>query len=267
MGYPDYPTDSNFTVLHWRSNAVAHIKFNRPTALNAINRDMAGRFLQACQDIAADPEVRAVRISGEGRAFMVGGDIVEMRADPMGAAQELIKGMHGGIGLLTRMNAPVIAEVHGAVAGGAMGLVLACDLLIAAEGTRFGVAYPQIGASCDCSTSWGLPRIIGLRKALEFALLGDTITAEDALGLGLVNRVVAADQLATTVDGIVQRLAAGPTQALGRLKRLLRASLQNDLETQLEVEALGFLTCSVTADFQEGVNAFLEKRTPHFIGV
>lgn len=264
MTYPDInPAGS---VQHWCTGGVAHIRFNRPQALNAIDRGMAKAFRQACADIAADTSVRAVHISGEGRAFMAGGDLVEMLAAPEQAAHELISGMHAGIRLLAAMNAPVVCAVHGAVAGGGLGLMLACDLVVAAEGTRFGVAYPLIGASCDCSTSWGLPRAVGLRKATELALLGDTFDAEEALRLGLVNRVVPKEQLGADVDALIERLVHGPTQALGRLKKLLRSALDHDLDVHLDAEAAGFLACAATADFREGVGAFLDKRPPRFQG-
>lgn len=265
MAYPDRP-DAAATVLHWRDGAVAHIRFNRPKALNAIDTVMAAGFLQACTDIAADPQVRAVWLSAEGRAFMAGGDLAQMRGDPVPVAQSLVAGMHGGLRLLAGLDAPVVASVHGAVAGGGLGLMLGCDLVLAAEGTRFGVAYPLIGASCDCSTSWGLPRVVGLRKALELALLADTLDAAEALRLGLVNRVVPAADLEGEARKIVERLAAGPTQAYGKLKRLLRGSLQNDLDSQLDAEAAGFKACATTPDFIEGVSAFLEKRPAQFTG-
>lgn len=266
MPYPHKPEAAPAGVWHWREGAVAHLRFDRPQALNAIDRAMAGAFRRACEDIAADRSVRVVHLGAEGRAFMAGGDIAAMREDPVGAPRELIAGMHAGIRLLAAMDAPVVAQVHGAVAGGGLGLVLACDLVVAAEGTRFAVAYPHIGASCDCSTSWGLPRVVGLRKSLELALLGDTIDAGEALRLGLVNRVVPQDRLAAETDAIVQRLAQGPTLALGRLKRLLRSSLDHDLGTHLDAEAAGFLDCAGTADFREGVGAFLDKRPARFTG-
>lgn len=266
MTYPAKPSDPTLSVQHWREEGVAHLRFNRPSSLNAIDRAMAGAFLRACADISRDTAVRVVLLFGEGRAFMAGGDLVEMRSDPIGAAEELIAGMHDGIRLLAGMAAPVVAQVHGAVAGGGLGLALACDIVVASEDTRFSVAYPLIGASCDCSTSWALPRLVGLRKATELALLGETIDAAEAHRLGLVTRVVPRDQLPAATSRIVEALANGPTQALGQLKRLLRSSLDNDLSTHLDAEAAGFLRCAGTADFREGVSAFLDKRTAHFVG-
>src|SRR5690606_32952531 len=155
-------------------------------------------FLRACTDIAADDRVRVVRMSGEGRAFMAGGDLAAMKADPVAVSARLIAGVHGGLRLLAGLDAPVVASVQGAVAGGGLGLVLGgADLVVAAEGTRFSVAYPLIGASCDCSTSWSLPRLVGLHRAMELMLLSDAVDAADALRLGLCNRVVPAAELQT----------------------------------------------------------------------
>lgn len=267
MAYPDKPiSDTRTSVLHWREGGIAQIRFNRPQALNAIDRAMAGAFLGACSDVANDAAVRCVLVSGAGRTFMAGGDLAEMRDDPQAVAAALIKGMHGGLRVLAQLNAPVVAAVQGAVAGGGLGVILGCDLVVAAEGTRFSVAYPLIGASCDCSTSWGLPRVVGLRRSMELALLGESFDAAAALEMGIVNRVVPATQLDAQAGSMAEKLAAGPTQALGRLKKLLRASVQNDLDTHLDLEAESFQACAGTADFREGVGAFLEKRAARFTG-
>lgn len=265
MPYPEKPAEG--PLLHWRDGAIAHLRFNRPQALNAIDASMATAFRQACEQIAADPHVRVVWMSAEGRAFMAGGDIAAMSADPVAVAAELIDGMHGGLRALATLDAPVVASVHGAVAGGGLGLVLGgADLVIAAEGTRFSVAYPLIGASCDCSTSWSLPRIVGLHRALELALLSDTIDADEALRLGLCNRVVPVAELEAASRALVERLAAGPTRAYGRLRRLVRASIDNTLHEQLDAEATNFRECAATDDFREGIGAFIAKRRPNFQG-
>ncbi|WP_213957924.1 MULTISPECIES: enoyl-CoA hydratase/isomerase family protein [unclassified Variovorax] len=264
MSYPERAS-ADEPVLDWRSpEGVAHIRFNRPRSLNAIDVAVAQGFRMACQRIAEDPQVRVVVVSGEGRAFMAGGDLGAMRDDPQATAQSLIEGMHGGIRILARLAAPVIASLHGAVAGGGLGLALACDLGIAAEGTRFNLAYPKIGASSDCATSWALPRLVGLRHALEIALLCEPVEAHEALRLGLVNRVVPAASLQSETEAMALRLAQGPREALGRLKRLVRESLERTLDQQLDAEAASFVACAGTSDFQEGVSAFLEKRAPRF---
>jgi 2-(1,2-epoxy-1,2-dihydrophenyl)acetyl-CoA isomerase len=258
--------DANAPLRYWRDGGIAHIRFNRPSVLNAIDVPTANAFLAACRAASEDKEVRVVVISGEGRAFIAGGDLAAMRSDPVNTAQALITAMHGGIALLAAMNAPVLASLHGAVAGGGLGVALACDLAIAADGTRFNLAYVKIGASSDCSTSWALPRLVGMRRAMEIALLGDTFDAQEALRIGLINRVVPADSLQEETDKLARRLAEGPPLALGRLKRLVRDSLDRTLQDQLDAEAEGFAACAATGDFAEGVNAFFEKRAPRYQG-
>jgi 2-(1,2-epoxy-1,2-dihydrophenyl)acetyl-CoA isomerase len=265
MSYPEKAAQG--PVLYWREGAVAYLRFNRPDTLNAIDTAMAKAFLGACEQIAADPLVRVVWMSAEGRAFMAGGDITAMGSDPVAVAPQLIAGMHGALRLLAQLDAPVVASVQGAVAGGGLGLLLGgADIILAAEGTRFGVAYPLIGASCDCSTSWSLPRIVGLHRALELALLADTVDAAEALRLGLCNRVVPAGELEAETRRIVERLAAGPTLAYGRLRRLIRESQHASFEEQLDAEATAFRECAATRDFAEGAAAFLAKRRPSFEG-
>lgn len=254
-------------LQYWREGAIAHLRFNRPQALNAIDAALAEAFLRACEAIAADPRVRVVWMTGAGRAFMAGGDIAAMARAPEAVADSLIPGMHGGLLQLAALDAPVVASVQGAVAGGGLGLVLGgADLIIAAEGTRFAVAYPLLGASCDCATSWALPRRVGLHKAMELALLGDTVEADQALQLGLCNQVVAAAELESCSRALVERLAAGPTRAYGQMRRLIRSALQHDLQTHLDAEAAGFRACAASADFRTGVAAFLAKQPPHFEG-
>ena len=266
MNCPDHLLDSNAPVLSWRDGACAHLRFNRPRTLNAIDLATAQAFRSACEQLAGDREVRAVVISGAGRAFIAGGDIAALREDPVANSREGIAMVHAGVSMLASLKAPVVASVHGAVAGGGLGIMLGCDLVIAAEGTRFNLAYPNIGASCDCSTSWALPRVVGLRKALEIALLDGTFDAAEALRLGVVNRVVPAERLEQETATLATRLASGPTQALGHLKRLLRDSFERSFDEQLAAEAESFVQCAGTPDFREGIDAFIEKRAPHFRG-
>lgn len=254
------------SVLFWRQDAVAHIRFNRPASLNAIDLPMAQAFGRACRELHADPQVRVVVISGEGRAFMAGGDLPSMIADPVGASSALIEQIHPALELLAQLPAPVVASVHGAVAGGGLGLALACDLIIAAEGTRFSLAYPRIGTSSDCGTSWGLVRALGLRKAMEVALLNETVDAQEAWRMGLINRVVKAEHLADETAAWVARLTKSAPLALAHLKQLVRQASHNDLHTQLELEAQLFRRCAATADFAEGMASFMEKREGRFRG-
>ena len=253
-------------LIFSREGGIARLRFNRPAQLNTIDAAMADAFAAACREIEADPTVRVVVLSGEGRGFGAGGDLVELRDGGEAAAAALIGPMHDGLKRLVAMDAPVLASLHGVVAGGSFSLAMACDLAIAAEGTRFSLAYANLGASCDLSSSYHLPRTVGLRRALGIALLGETLDASEALALGLINRVVPADRLVEETDRLARRFAEGPTRALGRLKRLFRASLQNDLGSQLELEREAFVDSTRTADFREGLDAFFAKRKPAFAG-
>ena len=249
-----------------RDGAVATLVMNRPGALNALDVPTARAFHAACIALAADAGVRAIIVRGEGRSFGVGGDLAAMRVDATTVAAQLIDAMHAGLLLLAEMNAPVIASLHGAVAGGSMSLACACDLAIAAEGASFNLAYTRIGASSDLSSSWHLPRLVGLRNAMQIALLSDTIDAAEALRLGLINRVVPAAELQRETMLLAQRLADGPTLAHGRLKRLLRQSFDNDLPTHLDAERAAFTASTQTQDFAEGLAAFFGKRAAQFEG-
>lgn len=253
-------------VLLRRDGAVAHIRFNRPQALNAMDVALGLEFHAICRALAADDSVRAVVLSGEGRAFMAGGDLPAMLANPVEVSTAIIAEVHPALEILAGLRAPVIAAVHGAVAGGGLGVALAADLVIAAEGTRFAMAYPRIGTSADCSTSWGLVRWVGARKAMEIALLADPFDAQEALRMGLINRVVPADALETEAGKLAARLAGSAPIALGHLKHLVRAAGDNDLHTQLALEAKLFAECAASADFAEGVGAFLGKREAKFQG-
>ncbi|WP_332673191.1 enoyl-CoA hydratase/isomerase family protein [Aromatoleum sp.] len=253
-------------LLHWRDGAIAHLRFNRPQSLNAVDSAMASAFLAACKSIAADPGVRVVVISGEGRAFMAGGDIAQFRDDAASIPETLIGPLHQAVRILTMLPVPVVASLQGAVAGAGMSLALACDLAVAADNTRFNFAYVNLGTSCDLGASWSLPRLVGLRRALEIALLSDPIDAAEALHLGLVNRVVPAEALADETLKLARRLAATAPTGQAMLKRLMRDSFSHDLPEQLVAEQLAFAKCAATKDFGEAVSAFLEKRRPVFTG-
>ena len=227
---------------------------------------MARAFLAAVREIAADRTVRAVLLSGSGKGFMAGGDLAVLSADPQGGAAELIGPLHEALTLLDTLDAPVVAQVHGVAAGAGLSLMLQADLVLAATGTRFNLAYANIGASCDVGASWALPRRVGLRRALEIALLGETLDAEAAERIGLVNRVVPAADLEAEALALARRLAAGPTVALGHLRRLLRSSFDRDLPAQLDAEAAAFQACAATDDFRIGVDAFRARTPPAFTG-
>ncbi len=249
-----------------RDGNTARIVFNRPGVLNAIDPETARLFLQACRSVAGDPQVRVVLMSGAGRSFVAGGDLKVFEQDPSRVPRDLIDPMHEGLLLLAASSAPVVACLHGMVAGAGLSLALACDLAIAAEGTRFNMAYLNVGASCDVGASWTLPRIVGLRRAMEIALLNPMLDADAALGMGLVNWVVPVDQLQEWTDAVVARIAAGPPVATGLMKRLLRESSGRGLADQLAAERAAFQACTATSDFGEALRAFFEKRPARYDG-
>ena len=249
-----------------REEGLAHIRFNRPQALNTLDVPCAARFAAICRELEADPTVRAVVMTGEGRGFGAGGDISAFTDNAAENVHRIIESMHDGVRRLCGMDAPVVAGLHGVVAGGSLSLALACDLAIAAEGTKFNLAYVNIAANCDVSGSYSLPRIVGLRKAMEIALLGESFDAAEAHRLGLVNRLVPADRLLDETLALGRRLAQGPTLALGKLKRLMRCSFDHTLSQQLELESQAFQDSVRTEDFQQAVQAFRDKRKPVFRG-
>src|SRR5207247_366640 len=197
------------------------IRLNRPSVLNALDEAMAQALLDACRTIQASDGIRVIVLNGEGRAFMAGGDLAGFHADFAQAAltaTKLIDPLHQALGVLAALPQPVLGSLHGPVAGDGVSLALACDLAIAADDTTFNLAYTRIGASADGASSWTLPRIVGLRRAMEIALLADNIDAAEALRLGMVNRVASRDLLAVQTEELAQRLASGPTYAYGRMK-------------------------------------------------
>ena len=249
-----------------RDGAVVTLRFSRPEALNAIDVPMAQALLAAVRDIAADASVRAVVLCGAGKGFMAGGDLATLRADPVQGAAALLGPLNATVQVLATLNAPVIAKVHGVAAGAGLSLMLQADFVIAAEGTRFNLAYINLGTSCDVGASWALPRLVGLRNALEISLMGDTLTAPDALRLGLVNRVVPAEHLDTAAAALIDRVAHGPTLAYGAMKRLMRASFDRDLDTQLIAETAAFAGCAATQDMRAGIEAFYARKPAVFEG-
>ncbi|MBA3505015.1 MAG: enoyl-CoA hydratase/isomerase family protein [Betaproteobacteria bacterium] len=258
-------------VLVSRQGVVATLTLNRPDALNTLDFAMMDSLVAAVADVAADDALRAVILRGAGKHFMAGGDLrtfagelTKARAARQAGFTQMIGRLHSAIELLQRMPHPVVARVHGAVAGFGLSLVAACDLAIAADSAYFASAYRQIALTPDGGMSWTLPRIVGLRKATEILLLGERFDAQQAMQLGLVNRVVPVLALDATVEGVVQALVTGPTLALRNAKRLLYQSSAHSLSEQLDAESRSFGECAGTADFEEGIAAFLEKRPPQF---
>jgi len=256
----------NEPVLLQFDGAVAHLRFNRPERMNAVDVAASNAFLACVRRIADAPEIRAVVVGGEGRAFGVGGDLAALSGDPVAGVPPLLDSMHEALKLMAELSTPFIASLHGVVAGGSLSVAMACDLAVAAEDTKFNLAYVNVGAICDGGASWSLPRLVGLRNALAIALLGETFGAAEALQLGLVNRVVPAASLDAQAVQIARRLAQGPTLAIGRMKRLLRTSFDHTLAEQLDCERDEFVANAGSQDFQAGLAAFVAKRKPVFSG-
>lgn len=254
-------------VLIEIADNVATITLNRPNVLNSINIELAVALGEAI-DAAERSHARAVLLRGAGRAFCAGGDVSAFDGSRGHAqvASETMAHFHPAVLRLSRLRLPTVAELHGAVAGAGIGLLLACDFAIAEAGTRFTLAYPKIGASLDGGASWLLPRALGTRKAKELAMLADTFDARTAKQLGLINRVVVADAVRQETMRFCQRLASGPTLAFAEIKRLIDSSGGNDLSQQLDDERATLSALADGRDFQEGINAHVEKRTPVFRG-
>ena len=259
------------SILLARDGPVATLTLNRPDALNTLDRAMMDALVTHTAALAADPALRCVVVNGAGKHFMAGGDLntfAESLPDPPAERKasftRLIGRLHAAIENLQRMPAPVVASAHGAVAGFGLSLLCACDLAIADEDAYFTSAYRNIGLTPDGGCTYALPRLVGVRKAMEIVLLGERFDAREALRLGIVNRVVPAAELKAATAAIVQALVSGPARAIANGKRLVHQSLGNTLSAQLRAEALSFGECAASADFAEGIGAFLGKRKPQF---
>jgi len=257
------------TLLFDIRDNVAHITLNRPNEANSINEEMGKDLMHAALRCDEDPEIRAVLISGAGKIFSGGGDLKAFSAkgDQLPYyVKEITTYLHAAMSRLTRMDAPVVAAVHGAVAGAGMSIAIACDVVVAAETTRFMVAYTRAGLTPDGSATYFLPRIVGLKRALELTLTNRMFSAQEALQWGLVTRVVPDNELLAQARAIAVQLAAGPTRAYGVSKRLLHSGWAETLETQMENESQAIANSARTADAREGITAFLEKRPPKYKG-
>jgi 2-(1,2-epoxy-1,2-dihydrophenyl)acetyl-CoA isomerase len=244
-------------------DSVAEISFNRPEALNAIDEAMADVFASTVQSLLAAGKCSVVVLKGSPRAFNVGVDLAMLRAAGERAPaviERLVARFHSALQALADSPVIVVASVQGVVAGAGLSLVLTSDLAIASDDATFKHAYINVAASPDCGGSWALPRIVGLRKAMEIALLSETISAQDALALGIVNRTTTASLLRQDTTTLANRLAATPNFARAQIKQLFRKSLDRTLDEQLHEEKRAILACATHADFREAVDAFFEKR-------
>jgi 2-(1,2-epoxy-1,2-dihydrophenyl)acetyl-CoA isomerase len=252
-----------------RADGIGSLTLSRPEALNALDKATGEELLDAIELLRDDPETRVVVLTGAGRAFSAGGDLKEMaRAGelPESHFDELMATLNRMILTLAELPKPVIAAVNGTAAGLGFNLALAADVRIAARSAEFTQAFLKIGLIPDGGGTFFLPRLVGWARATELILTARTVSSEEALGLGIVNEVVDDDEFEAAVAGWARRFAAGPTAAIGRIKKLLVHSNSADLKSQLRFEREMQIASGQTDDFREGVTAFFEKRAPRFTG-
>lgn len=249
---------------------VTRITLNRPDVLNSFNAQMARELRGALDDARADKTVRAVLITGAGRAFCAGQDLSDVPASTEGEAADLglhLRGTYNAlIKAMRKLEVPVVCAVNGVAAGAGANLAIACDIVLASENASFIQSFSKVGLIPDSGGTFFLPRIIGLPRATALMMTADKIDARRAYEIGMVYRVCTAETLQDDAMALATQLAAMPTRGLGLTKRALNASLTNDLDAQLELEADLQTEAGRTHDFAEGVRAFLEKRKPNFTG-
>ncbi len=255
-------------ILYEITDGVATITLNRPDRLNALVVAMTGELLAAIQQCASDDAVRCVVITGAGRGFSAGQDLEEFLTveGPWSVGEHLRHGYNRVVLALRALEKPVIGKINGVAAGAGLGIALATDLRIASEQASFTTAFIGIGLAPDSGVSWFLHQLVGPAKAFELMATGRKVSAEEALGLGLVNQVAPTADLDSTVDALARQLALGPTKGIGLTKRVLNKAASLSLADTLEVEAQVQDIAVQTADHKEGVAAFLQKRKPRFVG-
>lgn len=250
-------------------NQVALVTLNRPNNANALNLAMAQQLLDTMLELSENSDVRAVIITGQGAMFSAGGDLASFAelGDAISVGlRQITTALHGAIATISRMDAPVIMAVNGSAAGAGFSLAIAGDFALAAASAKFTMAYTAAGLSPDGSSSYFLPRRVGIMRAKELMMTNRRLGAEEALDWGLLNQVVADEALIETAMVLALKLAAGPTKAFGQVKQLLNTSFDTGLETQMQHEADGIAAMACSNDGAEGVSAFLEKRKAKFSG-
>jgi len=255
------------SILFHIENNIATITLNRPDKLNSFNREMALLLQDKLDECASLKEVRCVYITGAGKGFCAGQDLAEV-ADPNGPGMQKILSDHYNpiITRIRNMPKPIVAAVNGVAAGAGANMALACDIVVAAESASFIQAFSKIGLIPDSGGTYHLPRLIGFKRASALMMLGDKVSATDALQMGMLYKVFADVTFIDESKKISSVLAQMPTTALAYIKHVLNQSAVNNLETQLLLEDEYQQKAAATHDFTEGVRAFLEKRLPNFKG-
>lgn len=248
-------------------NGVARLTFNRPQVFNSMNHPMRQEILEALSQCESDPAVRAVYITGSGRAFCAGEDLQEVTAPDGPTLQEIISTGYNPIVLKIRnLEKPVVAAVNGVAAGAGANIALACDITVAADSASFTQAFSRIGLIPDSGGTWTLPRLVGLQRATALAMLSPKISASDAAAMGLIWQVFPDETFVAESIFLAETLAQMPTRALALTKMALSQTFRNDFEAQLALEDELQTLAGQTHDYKEGVAAFLEKRKPTFQG-
>ncbi|VVQ15283.1 enoyl-CoA hydratase/isomerase family protein [Pseudomonas fluorescens] len=250
-------------------NGLAHLVFTQGQRGNPIDGAFCRELNEASIILSERKDIRAVFVTAEGNAFSYGGDIASFITkldDLPSMIKRWTADLHMAIARLQRMDAPLVAAVHGICAGGMAGFIAGCDIVVAAENSKFVAAYAGIGYCCDAGSSITLSRRMGLGRARKFLLLNETLNAQASLDAGLVDELAAADAYLNRARDIAEQLAAGPTKAYGEIRRLLLSAGSQPLETQLENEAQGLARCAGSDDAREGLSAFAAKRKPSYTG-
>jgi 2-(1,2-epoxy-1,2-dihydrophenyl)acetyl-CoA isomerase len=261
------PADPTVLVELDADAAIATVTLNRPEALNALTVPMKVELLAALRHVERNAAVRAVILTGAGRAFCAGQDLrerLEPDAAPLGV--EVRERYNPIIRAMRRLPKPIVGAINGVAAGAGASLAMACDIRIASDAATFSLAFGRVGLVPDSGATWFLPRLVGGTRAAELALLNDPVSAADAVRLGLVGRMVEEADLATEARSIAARLAAGAPKAIALTKRALNAAWDHDLDAALEYEAHLQDMAGRTKDHAEGLAAFMDKRKPRFTG-
>jgi len=254
-------------ILFEKRNGVGIITLNRPDVLNSFNKAMAMAMQEKLDDCAEDDEVRCILIQASGRAFCAGQDLQEAISSDGPTLRSIVKDHYNPIIIKIRgIEKPVVAAVNGVAAGAGANIALACDITIATESASFIQAFSKIGLIPDSGGTFTLPRLVGMQRATALMMLGDKVSATEAENMGMIYKAVADADFAATVEQLTTKMAAMPTYGLGLTKRALNLSLSNELGQQLDVEEELQNKAGQSHDYNEGVNAFLEKRKPNFTG-